>query len=1042
VSGIQQLLLGGAPSGGYQIERSLRFNSADSAYLSRTPAVNGNRKTWTFSFWVKRGTLGTTQNFFDSSNGAGTVRCFLRFNTSNQIYGQLNAGTASITTTPVYRDVSAWYHILWYCDTTQLTAANRMKLYVNGVQVTDGTFNYPTPQNSDQELNIGSQAFNIGRYVNGGENYDGYLTEINFIDGYAYDPSYFGQTDSATGVWGPKEYTGTYGTNGFYLPMSAGTTFSGFFDGSNDYLEIANNAAWQYGTGDFTVECWLFGTSSSSFSNQYIIGRYNNSLSSHSMLQISSTTDVYWYYGNGLAYLFTYSTGFITNTWYHLAVSRSGTSLRFFVNGTQVGATQTNSTNYGGTSTFRISNGHQTSATYFPGYISNARVVKGTAVYTANFTPSTTPLTAITNTVLLTCQSSTFIDNSTNNFAITNNGGAITQLFSPFYFDATDDQSGNGNNWQPNNLDLTTTGVGADSLVDTPTSYGTDTGAGGEVRGNYATMNPLDAQGTATLTNGNLTIASSTTNHRNRKATFLMPTTGKWYFELTTASTCSASVILGWGLQTTAAATNAQAGSAGAWMAQNDANQDVWSETTQLVSAGSAVAGNSIRQLAYDADTGKLWFGVNNTWYSSTDLTSGNPSTGANPCITLSAGSYFPAVSCYNITADVNFGQRAFSYTAPYGFKALCTQNLETPTIGATSTTQANKFFDVNTYNGQSTSLTLTNSGSMQPDFVWIKCRNSTDSHNLTDAVRGTNKNLSSNTTDQEDTVARLTSFNSNGITLAGGFGITNNSTQTYVAWQWNAGGSNQTISVGQYSTSPNVPSIASTVRANTTAGFSIVTWTGNGASSATIGHGCQVGGIPTAPSMIIVKNRSASWGWFVYNKYLPNPNTGRLQLNLPNGEIPGGTPGPWNNTAPTSTVFSLGNNTFPEVNGSGNLILAYCFAEVAGYSAFGSYTGNGVPDGPFVFTGFRPAFVLTKRTDSSSNWYLWDNKRIISSNGDAGLLNPEAPNIEGDYNAAGIDLLSNGFKIRNSDASDNASGGGFIFMAFAENPFKYSLAR
>jgi len=333
-------------------------------------------------------------------------------------------------------------------------------------------------------------------------------------------------------------------------------------------------------------------------------------------------------------------------------------------------------------------------------------------------------------------------------------------------------------------------------------------------------------------------------------------------------------------------------------------------------------------------------------------------------------------------------------------------------------------------YPGTGSSQSITGVG-FQPDFVWIKEREvGTADHGLYDAVRGVQKQLESNNLDQETTeTTGLTAFGTDGFTV-GALAQLNTITDKYVAWNWNAGGSNATNTSG---------TITSTVRANTTAGFSIVTWTGNGASSATIGHGCQVGGIPTAPSMIIVKNRSASWGWFVYNKYLPNPNTGRLQLNLPNGEIPGGTPGPWNNTAPTSTVFSLGNNTFPEVNGSGNLILAYCFAEVAGYSAFGSYTGNGVPDGPFVFTGFRPRWILIKNSSATASWYIYDAVRNTFNVVDK-LLYPNLSNAEDTYTFG--DMLSNGFKIRSTDSGMNSNGNTIIYAAFAEFPFKFSLAR
>ena len=315
-------------AGGYQIERSLRFNSADSAYMSRTPASAGNRKTWTWSGWVKRSKLGSEEILFAcGSTASDTAFGQIIFGDDNTF--RVNAYSLSWrTTTAVYRDVSAWYHFVVVFDTTQATAANRVKVYVNGQEVTAfGTSNNPT-QNTDYAINQNIQ-HTIGRYdLGGGGNYfNGYLTDINFIDGQALTPSSFGETDSDTGVWTPKAYTGSYGTNGFYLK---------------------------------------------------------------------------------------------------------------------------------------------------------------------------------------------FADNS---------GTTSTTLGK--------DSSGNGNNWTPNNFSVTA-GAGNDSLVDTPTSYGTDTGAGGEVRGNYCTLNPLDkSQYVGAPTNGNLDVLNSGNFVEDRFVGTVAVNSGKWYFETT-----------------------------------------------------------------------------------------------------------------------------------------------------------------------------------------------------------------------------------------------------------------------------------------------------------------------------------------------------------------------------------------------------------------------------------------------------------------------------------------------------------------------------
>jgi len=220
VSGIQQVLLGGAPSGGYQIERSLRFNSADSAYLNRTPASAGNRRTWTWSGWVKRTTLSSTGTIFSAGTSSG-ANIYALQTVGDQLAIRFDQeASGNVTTTQVFRDASAWYHFVFAIDTTQATSSNRVKIYVNGSQITAfGTATYPS-QNFDTAMNnnvahqIGLRGYQPDLYLNS------YLTEINFVDGQALTPSDFGETDSATGVWKPKKFSGTYGTNGFYLNFS------------------------------------------------------------------------------------------------------------------------------------------------------------------------------------------------------------------------------------------------------------------------------------------------------------------------------------------------------------------------------------------------------------------------------------------------------------------------------------------------------------------------------------------------------------------------------------------------------------------------------------------------------------------------------------------------------------------------------------------------------------------------------------------------------------------------------------------------------
>jgi hypothetical protein len=308
----------------------------------------------------------------------------------------------------------------------------------------------------------------------------------------------------------------------------------------------------------------------------------------------------------------------------------------------------------------------------------------------------------------------------------------------------------------------------------------------------------------------------------------------------------------------------------------------------------------------------------------------------------------------------------------------------------------------------------------MQPDLVWAKTRSAVSSNLLYDSIRGVNKYLSSNQTAAEATLANsLTAFNSNGFTVGSDSNI-NGSGVTNVAWQWKASGSTVSNTAG---------SITSTVSANTSAGFSIVTYTGTGAN-ATVGHGLGV-----APKMMIVKNRTGTNSWLVYHASIGN--TGAVQLNSTNAVTTASTF--WNNTSPTSTLFSVGTDN--AVNSGTGTYVAYCFSEVAGYSKFGSYTGNGSTDGTFVYTGFRPKFVIVKRTDSANDWFMYDATRNKSNLTNLVIFS-NLSDAESTAVSSVLDLVSNGFKFRNNGSGINGINGSYIYMAFAENPFKYSLAR
>jgi hypothetical protein len=576
------------------------------------------------------------------------------------------------------------------------------------------------------------------------------------------------------------------------------------------------------------------------------------------------------------------------------------------------------------------------------------------------------------------------------------------------------DNSGNGNNWTPNVISVTA-GVTYDSMVDSPTV--------GATSSNYATLNPLDktpASTTITASNGNLQVTSTNagTVAECMAATIAIPAnSGKWYWEcqFTTENDAVGTPntgIIDASLQITADCyLGSSAAPASIGFSCDGQIRTPTGNTSYTNPTSSQVVG-----FAYDSSNGKLWVAVAGTWQNS-----GNPAAGTGQVATASwyaNGAKVANSSNRSLVTVFNFGQRPFTYTPPTGFVALNTQNLPTPTIS-----NGANYMAATTYTGNGTTQSISNAVngiSFQPDFVWYKGRTTTFNHALFDSIRGTLQRISSNLTAAESTTAgSLTSFNSNGFAVGNDAGA-NQNTDTYVAWQWNAGGSTVTNTSG---------SISAQVRANPTSGFSIVTYTGTGAN-ATVGHGLGV-----APRMIIVKERSAAGdSWYVYHVSLGATNN----IFLDSTAVSSASATAWNSTAPTSTVFSLG--TSPGVNQSTQTYVAYCFAAVAGYSAFGSYIGNGAIDGTFVYLGFRPRYLLIKASaGTASSWLIIDTTRMPNNPANLYLL-ADSSGAEGPFTY--LDITANGFKIRTTNSGVNTSTATYIYMAFAENPFKNSLAR
>lgn len=646
------------------------------------------------------------------------------------------------------------------------------------------------------------------------------------------------------------------------------------------------------------------------------------------------------------------------------------------------------------------------SADYYDGYITEFNAIDGQALTPSSFGETD----SITGVWKPKAYSGTYGTNGFElNFSDNSNNTATT---------IGKDYSGNGNNWTPNNISVTA-GATYDSMTDVPTLTSA-------TAANYCTFNPLyivqgNSNANSTWSDGNLKFTNGSTANVTSMPTMALPTSGKWYWEITVPTFGSGSNPIVGICDYTGLASGL-----GGWWYRSDGNK--YDQSATAFSYGASWTAGTVISVAVDMDAATLTFYKNGVsqgvaW---TSITTGVSGTLLYPFVRV------------NATGDVytaNFGQQGFSYTPPTGFVALNTYNLPASTI-----TNGAAYMAATTYTGAGGTQSVTNTVngvSFQPDFVWGKARSVTYSNALFDSVRGfgSAKGLLSNATQAEGTTSAqygyVSTNTSTGFTATGGTdgsnpnASLNESGVTYVAWQWKAGGTAVSNTAG---------SITSTVSVGATQGFSVVTYTGTGAN-ATVGHGLGV-----APNMVIVKCRSnASTNWTVYHTSLGN--TGYIYLNLTNAAGTGYS-GFWNSTSPTSSVFSLGSDVDGYVNGSGRTNVAYCFASVAGFSSVGSYTGNGSTDGPMIYLGFKPRWFMSKRSDTAGNdWVIMDTSRdtynVAQKQLYADLSNAEEVNSVYD-----TDFLSNGLKIRTSTASRNASGGTYIYMAFAEVGFKSALAR
>ena len=564
------------------------------------------------------------------------------------------------------------------------------------------------------------------------------------------------------------------------------------------------------------------------------------------------------------------------------------------------------------------------------------------------------------------------------------------------------DTSGNNLNFNVYNFSVSA-GSDNDSMIDTPTN-------------NFPTLaGDIDDSGNGP-TDGNLKGGTAgTSGWRHTRSTVPLPSSGKWYWEYKVPD-ASADGSNGWitgiAYSNLGFTQDINSNSTGLYGRQTDSKYNNSSGSPVTNSHFTSPSNNDILQFAYDADSQTLFTGRNNTWELSA-----NPSTGANPNWTGVASGGFPMVGSYGSSRYViiNLGQQGFSYTPPTGYRSLSSKNRATPVTA--EMTRPQRHFESLIYTGNGSNGNKITGLEFKPDLVWIKCRSETQNHDWYDSVRGGNKRLIPNDSTNESSYSNLIqSFNEDGVTL-GTAQEMNKSSATYVAWCWKAGGAAVSNSDG---------SITSSVSANTQAGFSIVSYAGNGTDGATVGHG-----LGATPQWVMIKDRTTSArDWIIHHPSLDSGKTIFLNSNgtqLTNG---GGTATNFNN----STIrLDSGSGGLIGINHSGDNYMAYCWTEIPGYSKFGGYTGNGSTDGTFVHLGFKPAWLMIRVLSNGFDWVLQDNKRSPTNLCD-NKLNPDSSAAEQtDYDK--LDMLSNGFKPRVSDAGVNANGSSYIYFAFAERP-------
>ena len=1110
--------------GDYQLEQSIKFaqdgaSDANSPKLTKTLGTPTSDKISTLSVWVKRSELGGAGE--DNKIFASTTGCegYINFDGDDKINMYFhntacNAKEAQIKTNAVFRDVSAWYHIVVNIDTTDGTAADRLILYVNGVRQT-----FSTDDRFDQN-DVVFWNRTIEHRI--GERSNMYLAEMHFIDGTVVAPSSFAETGDY-GNWKPIEVDGlTYGNNGFYLPFKIDYTVEGFSavtfrgDGFEQYVGgvgfqsdftwiknrtsddahtlfdavrgvtkhlTSNTTAAEVTTAQslkaFNTDGFTLGTSNvTNAASNYVAWNWDmgGSNATNTAGTIQSTVRANPAYGQSIVtWTGTGDTGTVgtgltsdaevvivkgrttTDNWsYSDTIQGSGTVRGGYLNGTariddtdwssRLDPSSSTANTIGvydwddgnkdnvpfvaycfhsvsGYSKFSIYAGtggtHTVTTGFSPAFIiikqSDANGENWKMYDNARF-PNTQQLTLDANSngvegggsaVKINYLATGFQVVGTNADINANNTTYVYLAFA----DTREyaywlDQSGRNNDWSSVN-DLTESEIS----VDSPTN-------------NFCTMNSRDVQTAGKLQEGNL---FGVENMQRTRGTISV-TSGKWYYEFLMVYHHSSTIDVGIrGIGTDIDNADSTDYVTISHPSTNGVQLSVGGSATAEI---GTVGSYDILGVAWDMAAETISFTVNNSAIAAATTNvdySGIPNNDTlSPYIIMGSGRR----GCANFGQDSSFagnkeaqgntdgnGQGDFYYAPPSGYLALCTKNLPEPVVTPTSA------FKALLYTGTGSNQAVSGVG-FKPDLLWVKNTATAGNNLLFDVVRGGDgTNLEGLRTDRETIAStqsdEMRSLDSDGFTTDTG-GDTNGDGNSIISFNWKAGTGNTA-----FSESGNNP--AGTHNANVAAGFSIVSYVGTGAVG-TVSHGLGV-----APEMMWIKNRDVDDVWAIYY----GDNTDYLKLDLTSATADDAAW--WNDTSPTSSVFTVA--TDHSVNADAENYIAYCWRSVDGFSKIGIYTGNGVVDGAFVNTGFRPSWVFIKRINNGDQQSPMYTSAID-------LFNPAQSSIKTEdsvaiqTNQGHLDLLSNGFKAINAEGSTNTNGGTYLFMAFAETPFKYANGR